>query len=173
MVIHFEASTHALISYQEQKLKHSPVFFAFRFIYSILVTVIVGLLLFLYEQTLTVILVSSAIVFFITTLVFCATPLFSFLLSWISKKITPNTAFPVELKLDDNGLSATLASGTTRAQWHEFKQIYHDDTFYFLTTKKEVFTLPIACPIRFKQLIGKQLEQHNRRCKNSSYFINL
>ncbi|EUJ40677.1 hypothetical protein [Brochothrix campestris] len=64
MVIHFEASTHALISYQEQKLKHSPVFFAFRFIYSILVTVIVGLLLFLYEQTLTVILVSSAIVFF-------------------------------------------------------------------------------------------------------------
>lgn len=172
MVIQFEASTHALISYQEQKLKQSPVFMAFRFIYSLLVSLIVGLLLFLYEQPLTLTLVISALVFLITAVVFCATPLFSFLLSWISKKITPNTAFPIELALNDNGLSATLNSGTTQAQWHEFKQIYQDENFYFLTTKRDVFTLPITSPIAFKQQLGKHLQHHNIKCKNNDFFIN-
>lgn len=55
MTEHFDITTHTLIAYQDQKLRNSKIFLAFRWIYSLLLTFVVTMLAFLYDVNLVVI----------------------------------------------------------------------------------------------------------------------
>ncbi|SLN01915.1 hypothetical protein FM106_21850 [Brachybacterium faecium] len=165
MTEHFDITTHTLIAYQDQKLRNSKIFLAFRWIYSLLLTLVVTMLAFLYDVNLVVIGWLALGLFVVFTFIFCFTPLFAMVLTGISRKMTKVERFPVTIALTKEGLTQTINDRVLFINWSDFKRIYNDDEYFFLATKNDVCPLPLSSTENTKRLIYQNIKANAPKCK--------